>query len=61
MEKNPDIVYSICPFHDDKHPSLIFNKKTGIWSCLACDRKGKIEELLIKYFELVLLKIEQKQ
>ena len=25
-----------CPFHDDKHPSLVVWPKTGTWKCMTC-------------------------
>ncbi len=32
----------ICPFHDDKSPSLSINLKTGVYNCFGCERKGNI-------------------
>lgn len=26
----------LCPFHDDRHPSLSINLETGSWFCHAC-------------------------
>lgn len=32
----------LCPFHDDKHPSLSVNVKTGLYHCFACSAKGDV-------------------
>jgi hypothetical protein len=31
---------ALCPFHDDKNPSLNFNNKTGQFICRGCGKKG---------------------
>jgi hypothetical protein len=31
---------ALCPFHDDSHPSLRVNVKTGAFRCMACGAKG---------------------
>ena len=30
----------LCPYHDDKHPSMHLSKKKGIFKCFACGAKG---------------------
>ncbi|MDD5230090.1 MAG: CHC2 zinc finger domain-containing protein [Candidatus Marinimicrobia bacterium] len=30
----------LCPFHDDKHPSLSINLETGQWQCHGCGKYG---------------------
>lgn len=30
----------ICPFHDDKTPSLSINTQKGCFKCFTCDAKG---------------------
>lgn len=30
----------ICPFHDDKHPSLFISEKKNIWKCFSCNVGG---------------------
>ncbi len=32
----------LCPFHDDKNPSLSVNIETGLYHCFACDAKGDV-------------------
>lgn len=36
---------SLCPIHDDTHPSLNFSQKTNRWRCYACDAHGDNVEL----------------
>jgi len=33
---------AICPFHDDKNPSLSINLKSGFFNCFGCGRKGNV-------------------
>ncbi|MCH4248862.1 CHC2 zinc finger domain-containing protein [Acinetobacter populi] len=30
----------VCPFHDDKAPSLSINTQKGCFKCFACEAKG---------------------
>ena len=32
---------SLCPFHDDRKPSLSVDLKTGKFVCFACGKAGK--------------------
>ena len=43
---------TLCPFHDDKNPSLIITPENNLWNCLGCtDGKtgGDVIEFLMKY------------
>jgi DNA primase len=31
---------ALCPFHDDKRPSLRINTKSGGYICMSCHEKG---------------------
>lgn len=33
---------ALCPFHEDKNPSLSINLETGDFHCFGCDKKGSI-------------------
>jgi len=33
---------AICPFHEDTNPSFNFNRKSGLWYCHGCSKKGDI-------------------
>jgi hypothetical protein len=36
---------ALCPFHDDKKPSLSLNIKSGLWNCHACGATGSVFDL----------------
>lgn len=40
-------VLCLCPFHDDKNPSLSVNTETGLWHCFACGRGGSVIDFLM--------------
>ena len=40
----------ICPFHNDKHPSL--SVKGEMWRCWSCGEKGDIIDFTRKYFSI---------
>ena len=33
---------ALCPFHDDRNPSLSINKTTGLFHCFGCGQEGNI-------------------
>lgn len=33
---------ALCPYHDDKQPSLSIDLETGVFHCFGCDKKGSI-------------------
>jgi len=36
---------SLCPFHDDSHPSLTFNVRRNRYKCFVCDAHGGVIDL----------------
>ena len=39
----------LCPFHDDKTPSLVITPKTNLWHCLgACQMGGSVIDWIMK-------------
>ena len=38
---------ALCPYHDDRHPSLHFSKKKGIFKCFVCGAKGDLLKLVM--------------
>ena len=38
----------ICPFHDDKHASLMVNEKKQVFGCFACGERGDVIDFLQK-------------
>ncbi|MFH0775350.1 MAG: AAA family ATPase [bacterium] len=37
-----DKAQELCPFHDDSHPSLSIDLKTGLFHCFGCEKKGSV-------------------
>ena len=42
----------LCPFHDDKHPSMSLDIRRNIFHCWSCNEKGGVLEFIIKYKKL---------
>ena len=40
---------SLCPFHDDRHPSLSFNVRKNTFRCFVCGASGGTIDLVMKY------------
>lgn len=40
----------LCPFHQDKHPSLSINPKTDRFNCFACGAKGDLIDFVQMHF-----------
>lgn len=38
----------LCPFHDDTHPSLSLNLKSGVFYCFSCGNKGNTIALCMR-------------
>ena len=39
---------TLCPFHDDHHPSLSFSPSRGTWRCWACGERGDAAALVMR-------------
>ena len=39
----------LCPFHDDRHPSLSFSMKKNMYRCFVCGARGGTIDLVMKY------------
>lgn len=46
-----DEVQVLCPFHDDKNPSLSINIKTGLFNCFACGASGDVFTFYQRYHD----------
>lgn len=42
----------LCPFHDDRKPSLHINPDKGVWLCRACNEGGDAIGFVMKYRNL---------
>lgn len=40
---------ALCPFHNDKHPSLHFDLKKNRYKCFACGESGNVIDLVMRY------------
>jgi hypothetical protein len=45
-----DVLYSpqitiLCPWHNDRNPSLSINLTKGMYHCFACGKKGRLRKL----------------
>ena len=40
---------ALCPFHNDKHPSLHFDLKKNRYKCFACGASGNVIDLVLRY------------
>ena len=43
---------SLCPFHDDRHPSLHFNVRKNRFRCYVCGEQGRTIDLVMKQLRL---------
>ena len=43
---------SLCPFHDDRHPSLHFNVRKNRFRCYVCGEQGRTIDLVMKKLRL---------
>jgi len=43
-----DIFFGICPFHNEKSPSLDVNDKKGLFYCFGCGEHGDVIEYIMK-------------
>jgi len=37
---------ALCPFHNEKTPSLAIDKERELYCCFGCGKNGTLEELL---------------
>lgn len=49
LKKNGKGYFGLCPFHDDKNPSLSINPEDNLWQCFGCGAAGDV----IRFVELI--------
>ena len=56
IEKSGRNYKAVCPFHDDKHPSLSISPEKQIYKCFVCGAGGNVFTFLQNYLKnLVIL------
>lgn len=46
MRKAGSEYMGLCPFHDDRNPSLAVNAEKGVWHCFGCGKSGNYHSFL---------------
>ena len=49
-----DELKAICPFHEDRDPSLSVNSQTGLFKCFGCDAAGSIFDFYARTHNMTL-------
>lgn len=53
LEKKGKDLMGLCPFHDDKNPSLVISPDKNLWNCLgACQEGGSVIDWIMKTQQL---------
>lgn len=52
LEKSDRNYKTICPFHDDTHPSLSISTDKQIYKCFVCGAGGNVYTFLMKYLNI---------
>ncbi len=42
LTKKGSSYFGLCPFHDDKHPSMSVNQEKRLFNCFSCHTKGNV-------------------
>jgi DNA primase len=49
LKRHGSDLIGLCPFHDDKEPSLIISPEKNLWRCLgACQSGGSVIDWVMK-------------
>jgi DNA primase len=40
---------ALCPFHNDRHPSLSVSREKGVFHCWSCGAKGDVYDFIMKH------------
>ena len=41
--------FGVCPFHDDKNPSMSVSDSVRMFNCFSCNTKGNVITFVAKY------------
>jgi DNA primase len=49
LKRHGQDLIGLCPFHDDKNPSLVISPAKNLWHCLgACQAGGSVVDWVMK-------------
>ena len=48
LEKRGNNYFGICPFHDDKNPSMSVNQQKKVFKCFSCGTAGDVVSFVSK-------------
>lgn len=49
LKKKGSSYFGLCPFHDDKNPSMSVNAEKKVFNCFSCGTKGNVIYFVSKY------------
>ena len=49
LKKKGSSYFGLCPFHDDKNPSMSVNAEKKVFNCFSCSTKGNVIYFVSKY------------
>lgn len=49
LERRGNLWWGLCPFHDDKRPSLSVSPERQSWTCWACGARGDVFDFVMKH------------
>ncbi|MEG0026174.1 MAG: DNA primase [Bacilli bacterium] len=52
--------FGICPFHDDKNPSMSVSKEKQIYTCFSCGATGNVYKFLMDYDNITFIEAVKK-
>ena len=52
LKKQANQYKALCPFHNDKHPSLLVSRQKQIYKCFSCGAGGDVFKFLMEYEHL---------
>lgn len=61
-ETNPYSYQCLCPFHEDKNPSLKVSLKNGkwLWHCFGCNKSGNVLDFVMAYEKIPFARAYEK-
>lgn len=60
IKKSGNSFVAVCPFHNDKSPSLHISQAKGIYKCFACGASGDLFRFLMEYKQMSFSEVVQE-